>query len=164
MPNMPQMPPMDGSDVDFWTVFMTFKDWFLTVPFIIQVLIIAALTAITVGALVLTYYVIKGVFWLIFQIFKLFIELFKVIFGINRDKKINAPTTQPASKTVQTQVSSRPTLPTVAITPAVQTQIPTATKMFCPNCGQSFTDSMIALVQKNGKTFCEFCGAQVEIQ
>jgi hypothetical protein len=162
---MPTMPPMEGfEDADFWTVFMTFKDWFLTIPFIFQVLVIAALTAITVGSLVLTYYIIKGVFWLLWQIFKLFIELFKAIFGLNKGKTCCAPQLQPVTNVIPTPNTTRPATPTVIVTPPAQTQIPTATKMFCPNCGQSFTDQMITMVKKNGKTFCEFCGSQVEIQ
>jgi formylmethanofuran dehydrogenase subunit E len=39
---------------------------------------------------------------------------------------------------------------------------PAKPKMHCPECGEAFTDDMMGLLDKSERTFCEFCGNQLE--
>lgn len=146
--------PVDPETAGFWETFMSMKDWFMGLDLIFQILTIAVLTAVTVGVLVLVFYIIKGIFYLIVQMFKLLIEVIKLIFGVEKRKTVPSMTSQP-----NTQVVSQNT-----VTPMnqVQTIIPTKTQLFCPSCGQAFTPAMIELKAKNPKLYCEFCGNLIE--
>jgi hypothetical protein len=166
--------------------FMAFKEWFTAADFLTQLLVIVGLVAVTVGIFALIYYIIKGVFWVLYQILKLFIELIKAIFGIG---KTFIPKTQPAPATTQptanqqlihqtiiqpnpnttsqptvqvTYVAAQPTQMAQPVQPT-QTMSPSIQKLHCPNCGQQFTAQMIQLIAKDGKTFCEYCGNVVEM-
>lgn len=145
---------VDPETVGFWETFMSMKDWFMGLDLIFQILTIAVLTAITVGVLVLVFYILKGVFYLIGQMFKLMIEVIKAIFGVGKKKPV-----QQISAGTNTQVPQQ-NQPTTMV--QSQTSIPTSTALFCPSCGQAFTQAMIELKAKNPKLFCEFCGALIE--
>ena len=101
-----------------------FKGWFGGLELIFQILVIVALVAATVGVLVLIGYIIKGIFWLIGQIIKLFVAIFKAIFGIGKTKGKTAviqpsvvteaqATTKPHQKQSQTAVNVEKTVQTV---------------------------------------------------
>jgi predicted RNA-binding Zn-ribbon protein involved in translation (DUF1610 family) len=34
--------------------------------------------------------------------------------------------------------------------------------LHCPMCGESFTKEMFSLLNQSSKTFCEYCGYQLE--
>jgi DNA-directed RNA polymerase subunit RPC12/RpoP len=142
----------------------SFIDWFMGVytffhaqHIAVQILIIALLTAITVGAIVLAFYVVKLVFQLLFWLIKALFNLLKNIGGKKEP--------QPASSTQPTQVA----LATATVIPAQVIQATpvvapvVAQKLHCPNCGAEFTAEMMALIKQKTETFCESCGAKLKI-
>jgi hypothetical protein len=135
--------------------FVTGQPWYL------QLAIIVGLVAATVAAFTVVYYVIKGVIYLITQIFKL---LWSVLGAIFKKPVTNHPTAQPAPVTPSIQVTIPSPQPVTVNAQPVQTTIKPKEpgKKFCPMCGEVFTDKMMQLLTGQARVFCEFCGAGID--
>jgi hypothetical protein len=175
------MPPQPEEFDSFIDAFMAFFNFFHAQPGYTQILIIALLVAVTVGSIVLAYYIVKVVILLIVELFKLLIRFLKLIFGKNSKKQPQAPAAQPAAapvparpqnveqpmpqQTIRPQVVAPQAYKTTQIVPVAAQQPPISQnqmKLHCPMCGEKFTKEMIAVINGKGKAFCEYCGQELE--
>jgi hypothetical protein len=134
--------------------------WFLEFPLLTQVLII-------IGALVLVYYILKGVGYLLYYLFKglylllkaIFTGIYKLFEGIfyaisgkprKKEKVITSPHPEPV------QVSDHEP----KFKEGSEAKIP----YYCTECGQKITDSMNSLLTSRGVAFCFYCGKEFKLK
>ena len=158
-----------------WTIFQTGWDyvwqdpigWFLALPLLTQILVIVGIIALTIAAIVLVYYILKGVAYLLYYLFKGLYYLLKGIFlGIYKllESLYYAISGKPKKKeeTIP-QTPQPPTIPPEQISNLIQQneiRIPT----YCTECGQKITESMGSLLTSRGVAFCFYCGKEFEIR
>ncbi|MFX1239472.1 MAG: hypothetical protein ACFFA0_01610 [Promethearchaeota archaeon] len=140
-------------------------NWYLAQPLYGQILVLIGLVAVIALAVVILYYVIKGVAYLVYYVAKgvyyllkgiglLFYKLFKSLYYAISGKP------KPESTTVQEQqeppqVVKEPEL----ITPVQRTyQIVQPDVAFCSECGSPFSDSMVQTLSNKGFVYCIRCG------
>ena len=141
--------------------------WFLEFPLFNQILIVIGLIALTIAAIVVVYYVLKGVAYLLYYIFKGLYLIFKsiytglselledstyTIFGKSRkkDQIITPPSNEPISSPANTSNFEEKT----------DLKIP----YYCTECGQKLTKSMNALLTSRGVAFCFYCGEEFKLK
>ncbi|MHA1914778.1 MAG: hypothetical protein ACW986_05435 [Promethearchaeota archaeon] len=161
--------------MDFWIIFQTGWDyiwenpiaWFLQQTLLSQILIIVGVVAISIAAVILVYYILKGLAYFLYYIFKGLYYLFKAIFlgcyklfellfyvisGKPRGKKqiITPPSDQP----------------TVLIEPSPKMVERSEVEMpnFCTECGQKITESLESLLISRGVAFCFYCGNEFKVK
>jgi len=158
-----------------WSKFQTgwdyiWKDpigWFLELPLFIQTLFIITIIALSILAVVLVHYILKGVAYLLYYLFKGLYYLFKGIFlglyklfeaiyyaisGKLKKKEEIIPQT-PESLTIPSQQASNLIERNEISTPS-----------YCTECGQQITESMESLLISRGIAFCFYCGKQFELK
>jgi len=149
----------------YWQEFMT---WFLSMPILAQVLIIIGTIASLVLAVLIVYYVLKGVVYLVYYIlkgiylllkgifvgiYKLFEELYYAISGKPKPvKKASSSEDQKVSRP-QTYVEPEIIKPVLK---EIQTVQPNA--VYCSECGSQYTEKMLEQLTENGIAFCVYCG------
>jgi len=148
------------------TYWEQFLGWFLSIPIYAQMLLIIGAVAAIVLAVIVVYYVLKGVAHLIYYIlkgtymlikgilvgiYKLFEELYYAISGKPR------PVKEPSDKNcceqkeiIQEQEVIQPSQEEILI---VQTDA-----QFCSECGTQYTERMIEQLKVNGTAYCVYCG------
>lgn len=152
----------------YWQEFL---QWFLSVPLYGQVLVVVGAVAVLILALVVVYYVLKGVAYLVYYIlkgvylllkgiflgiYKLFEEIYYAITGkprpVKKEEESEIEVEPDASyvKVVEPQVESPIVMKDLA---AIQ---PDAA--YCSECGNQFTEQMQQKLHENGSTFCIYCG------
>jgi hypothetical protein len=147
-----------------------FVEWFLAMPIIFQALFIIGAVAAIVLAVIIVYYVLKGVAYLIYYIlkgtyllikgifigiYKLFEELFYVISGKPR------PVKQPSDKKCceQPEPPQQSSQEQEVILPSQkEIQIVQPDAIFCSECGTQYTERMIEQLKVNGIAYCVYCG------
>ncbi len=137
-------------------------DWFAAQPIYGQILILVGVIAILVLAVVIVYYVLKGVAYLVYYILKGVYYLFKGIglliykifealyYGISGESKPN---------TIQQQ--NQPQLREQIIQKAPiqkNSREVHAEVTFCSECGKKFSGSMIQTLSENDVVYCIHCG------
>jgi hypothetical protein len=158
-----------------WTMFQTGWDyiwedpvgWFLDLPLLTQILVLIGIIAITIAALVLVYYILKGVAYLLYYLFKGLYYLLKGIFlGIYKlfEAFYYAISGKPKnSKEPIPATLEPPVIPPEQISNLLQRNeisIPN----YCTECGQKITKSMESLLTSRRIAFCFYCGKQYEIK
>ncbi len=141
--------------------------WFLEFPLFTQILIIIGLIALTIAALVLVYYILKGVAYLLYYLFKGLYLLLKAIFtGIYKllEGLYYAISGKPRKKAPQiTSLPSEPIIP-----PEDSPMSPEVTDVkipyYCTECGQKITESMNTLLTSRGVAFCFYCGKEFKLK
>jgi hypothetical protein len=143
-----------------------FVEWFLAMPIYAQVLLILGAVAALVLAVIIVYYVLKGVAHLIYYIlkgtyllikgilvgiFKLFEELYYVISGKPR------PVKEPSGEECCEQPES-PQEQEVIIPAQAEIQIVQPDAIFCSECGTEYTERMLEQLRVNGIAYCVYCG------
>lgn len=141
--------------------------WFLALPLLTQILVIIGIVALTIAAIVLVYYILKGVAYLLYYLFKGLYYLLKGIFlGIY--KLIEALYYTISGKPKKRKESIPQTLEPPKIPPAQISNLITQNKIkiptYCTECGQKITNSMQSLLTSRGVAFCFYCGKQFEIK
>ena len=149
----------------YWQEFMT---WFLNMPIPAQVLTIIGTVASLILAVLIVYFVLKGVGYLIYYIlkgvylllkgifeglYKLFEEIYYDVSGkpkpvkkasINEEQKVNQP---------QTYVEPEIINPVLKEIQTVQSNA-----VYCSECGSQYTERMLEQLAENGIAFCVYCG------
>ena len=138
--------------------FADFLDFFQIQPLYLQIIIIAFLTACTVGMVTFAYYCIKAVV-------TFFIKLIKGTFKIGEaaikykkplNHKIgdhNAVTSPNQKGKNGTDVNEKAMKPNGTLDEKVK-----SVDYHCTNCGNKFSDKMMRTIINNEKVFCEYCG------
>ncbi len=148
----------------YWEQFVV---WFLAMPIYAQVLLIVGAVAALVLAVIIVYYVLKGVAHLVYYIlkgtyllikgifvgiFKLFEELYYVISRKPRPVKEQKCCEQPEQPQQPLQEQE------VILPSQKEIQIIQPDAIFCSECGTQYTERMIEQLKLNGIAYCVFCG------
>jgi hypothetical protein len=161
------------SDIAIW--WQEIVTWFLAQPIFAQVLVIIGVVAVLVLAVILVYYVLKGVAYLIYYLFKgiyyllkgiglLFYKIFEGLYyaisGKPRPPKAEKPQETPQQATQQPtqqqpQVEEEPIVPIQKTPQVVHPEI-----TFCSECGSKFTDTMFESLSTSGVAYCIHCGSK----
>lgn len=141
-------------------------NWYLAQPLYGQILVLVGVIALLALAVVIAYYVIKGVAYLVYYIIKgiyyllkgiglLFYKLFEALYYVISGKE--KPESTPAQEQqAQPQVEKQPE----PITPIQKTyKSKNSDVSFCSECGSKFSDSMIQALSTKGDVFCIHCGS-----
>ncbi|MFX1237250.1 MAG: hypothetical protein ACFFAS_06225 [Promethearchaeota archaeon] len=140
-----------------------FVEWFGTLPLLGQILLIAGAIAIVTLAVILVYYIIKGIVYLVYYLFKgiyyllkgiglgfykLFKGLYYKISGKEKPQKVSKvvyviPETVIIEKTPDTITSQQYNI------------------TFCNECGNKFTNSMKNQYNSKGQVYCVHCGNMI---
>jgi hypothetical protein len=141
-------------------------EWFLAMPIYLQALLIIGVFAVIVLAVIIVYYVLKGVAHLVYYIlkgtyllikgifvgiFKLFEELYYVISGKPR------PIKEPSDKECCEQ-PEHPQEQEVILPAQKEIQLIQPDAIFCSECGTQYTERMIEQLKTNGIAYCVYCG------
>jgi hypothetical protein len=150
----------------YWQEFL---QWFLSVPLYGQVLVVVGAVAVLILAVVLVYYVLKGVAYLVYYILKGVYHLLKAIFlGIYKifEELYYAISGKPRPVKKEEQKEEEPeeiqvekAEPEIEIKPIVKKIVmiqPDAA--YCSECGNQFTEQMQQKLSENGEAFCVYCG------
>ncbi|MFW9936502.1 MAG: hypothetical protein ACFFD5_02560 [Candidatus Thorarchaeota archaeon] len=144
-----------------------FMNWFLTIPMYGQILVIVGIVASLILAVVIVYYVLKGVAYLIYYIlkgvylllkgiglglYKLAEALYYAISGKPKPVKEEIEQEEPI---VQAPIQKVPE-PVKPIEPRYQSINPNAA--YCSECGGEFTSKMHEQLAESGVAFCVHCG------
>jgi len=149
----------------YWQEFIT---WFLSMPIHAQVLVIIGTVASLILAVIIVYYVLKGVGYLIYYIlegvyllvkgifeglYKLFEEIYYDISG--KPKPVKKASSSEEQKVNQPQTYVEPEIikPVLKEIQAVQ---PNA--LYCSECGSQYTEKMLEQLAETGIAFCVYCG------
>ena len=144
--------------------------WFLAMPIYAQVLLIVGVVAALVLAVIIVYYVLKGVAHLIYYvlkgtyllikgifvgIFKLFEELYYVISG--KPRPVKEPSDEECCEQPEPPQQS-PQEQEVILPSDKEIQIVQPDAVFCSECGTQYTERMIEQLKVNGIAYCVYCG------
>ncbi|MHA2390569.1 MAG: hypothetical protein ACXAEX_01255 [Promethearchaeota archaeon] len=140
-------------------------NWYLAQPIYGQILILVGVFALLALAIVIVYYVIKGVAYLIYYILKgvyyllksiglLFYKIFEALYyAISGEEK---PTKDPVKEQLappQVEKEPEPIIPIQKTYQTVQSDV-----TFCSECGNKFSDTMIQALSTKGAVYCIHCG------
>ncbi|WP_371804355.1 hypothetical protein [Candidatus Lokiarchaeum ossiferum] len=119
-----------------------------------QILFFALAVAITVLALTLTYWVVKGTLYLTYYAVKLsiYISYYSVVLSLLIPYAILKLVAKPIR-----DYSQRPLAPL--------NQAPVSAPVahrYCSECGKEFSNAMEEAIHNNGNCFCEKCGIKVD--
>ena len=149
----------------YWQEFMT---WFLSMPIPAQVLIIIGTVASLILAVLIVYFVLKGVGYLIYYIlkgvylllkgifeglYKLFEEIYYAISGKPKPVKKASSSEEQKVNPPQTYVEPEIIKPVLK---QVETIQPNA--VYCSECGSQYTEKMLEQLAETGIAFCVYCG------
>ncbi len=152
-----------------WSIFQTGWDyiwedpigWFLGLPLLNQILILIGIIVLSILALVLVYYILKGVAYLLYYLFKGLYYLFKAIFlGLYKlFEALYYAITGKSKKKEETipkppEISAIPPHHVPNLIERNEIRIPS----YCTECGQKTTKSMESLLISRGIAFCFYCG------
>jgi hypothetical protein len=137
-------------------------DWFLAQPLYGQILIIVGAVAILALAVVIVYYVIKGVAYLVYYVLKgvyyllkgiglLFYKIFEALYYAISGKP------KPGSQDEQSQVVIQKPIQVYSQPPKLE-QVVEADASFCTECGSKFSDNMMMQLREKGFVYCIHCG------
>ena len=154
-----------------WQVFVS---WFLGLPLFGQILVAVGLVTIIVLVFIGIYYLLKGIGYLIYYIFKavyyvirgIIIGIARVFQGISHAlSEKEGPKEQ--NKAEMEQEPSQPIeVQKEQISPVLDPVAQNVPKVisYCPECGVQFTDLMTNQLNKEGYTYCTFCGEKFDSQ
>ncbi|KKM08375.1 hypothetical protein LCGC14_1724400 [marine sediment metagenome] len=139
-------------------------NWFVIQPIYGQILILVGVIALLALAIVLVYYILKGVAYLVYYILKGTYYLLKgigLLFYKACEALYYAISEKPKPGSVSIQQPGAPQIeiqpePIIPIQKNHQHIQPDAT--FCTECGTKYTDKMIQTLSNKGSVFCIHCG------
>ena len=149
----------------FGLTWQAIVEWFLAQPIYAQVFVLIGVFAVLVLAVILVYYILKGVAYLVYYVLKgvyyllkgiglLFYKAFEGLYYLISGKP--KPQLNPApEQQVPPQVKQEEEL----IVPILKSeQIVRPEVVYCSECGNRFTDSMIQTISERGVAYCIHCG------
>jgi hypothetical protein len=142
-------------------------NWFIAQPLYGQILVLIGLIAILALAVVIVYFVLKGVAYLVYYVLKgvfyllkgiglLFYKIFEgLYYAISGKPKPESTAIQEQQVPPQVIVvkESEPIIPVQRTYQTVQSDV-----AFCSECGSQFSDSMVQTLTNKGFVFCIKCG------
>lgn len=141
-------------------------NWFLVQPIYGQILVLVGVIALLALAVVIAYYILKGVAYLVYYILKgvyyllkglglLFYKAFEALYyAISGETKPES--SAPAQEQqAPPQVEKQPE-PIISVQKTYQTIKPDVA--FCSECGSKFSESMVQTFSNNGFVHCIHCG------
>ena len=143
------------NNIGFW--YNVFVEWYLEQPIYGQVLTIIGLITLLALAITLVYYVIKGIAYLVYYIFKGVYLLLKYIgYGFYKLTEgfyyLVSGKSKPSKKeTSHTSIQNN-------FTDEYQYILE-----YCSECGRRMSKRMKLHFEKNGMTFCENCGTNLNL-
>ncbi len=140
---------------------------FLNLPLFSQILIIIGLIALTIAALVLVYYILKGLAYLLYYIFKGLYYLFKGIFlGFYKLFEAFYHAISGKPKKSKQEILAIPETPQFSreYFPNKIEQNKFKIPNYCTECGQKITESMSSLLTSRGVGYCFHCGKEFNLQ
>ena len=158
----------------FGTTWQEIVDWFLIQPLFAQILVLVGVFAVLTLAVILVYYILKGVGYLVYYIlkgvyyllkgiglliYKIFEGLYYAISGKPKPVKNQVvviqqvPVQQASPQVRQVKQEEEPIVPIQKTVQIVQPEV-----TFCNECGNKFTDSMLQTLSDRGVAFCIHCG------
>ena len=148
-------------------------DWFLLQPIYAQVLVLIGVFAVLTLAVILVYYILKGVGYLIYYLLKgiyyllkgiglLFYKIFEALYyAISGKPKPVKESKMEQQAPLQPQVVHKVMQEQEPIVPIQQSeQIVRPEVAFCSECGNKFSDSMLHTLQERGIAYCIHCGSK----
>ena len=141
--------------------------WYLNLPLFGQVLLIIGLIALTILALILVYYILKGVGYLLYYLFKGIYYLLKFLFlGIYKlfEALYYAITGKPRKEKKEppkiTEIQAIPNIYNKSFIVKDNIKIPS----YCTECGQKTTESQGQLLISTGIAHCYYCGKEFKLR
>ncbi|MFX0029328.1 MAG: hypothetical protein ACFE8B_08970 [Candidatus Hermodarchaeota archaeon] len=140
-------------------------DWYIAQPLYGQILVLIGLFAVLALAVVIVYYVLKGVAYLVYYVIKgiyyllkgiglLFYKLFEALYyAISGKPKPEVANVQEQATPPQVEKEPEPITPVQRTYQKVQPDV-----AFCSECGNPFSDSMIQTLTNKGFVYCIRCG------
>ncbi|MFW9882236.1 MAG: hypothetical protein ACFFG0_54940 [Candidatus Thorarchaeota archaeon] len=140
-------------------------NWYIAQPLYGQILVLIGVIAVLALAVVVVYYVLKGVAYLVYYVLKgvyyllkgiglLFYKIFEgLYFAISGKQKSNPVSAQEKQVPPQIQRESESIIPVQRTYQIVQSDV-----AFCSECGSQFSDSMIQTLSSKGFVYCIHCG------
>ena len=140
-------------------------NWYLAQPIYGQILVLVGFFALLALAVVIAYYIIKGIAYLVYYLikgvyyllkgigllfYKLFEALYYAISGKQKPETASVPDQQ-----APPQVEKEPE-PIIPVQRAYQNVHPDVA--FCSECGSKFSDSMVQTLSSKGFVYCIHCG------
>ena len=143
-------------------------DWFLIQPIYAQILVLVGVFAVLTLAVILVYYILKGVGYLVYYIlkgvyyllkgigllfYKIFEGLYYAISGKPKPDNNQVPVQQAPPQVIVVKQAEEPIVPIQKTTQVVRPEV-----TFCSECGNKFTDSMVQTLSERGIAYCIHCG------
>ena len=154
-------------------------DWFLVQPLYGQILVLIGAVAVLALAVVIAYYVIKGVAYLVYYLLKgiyyllkgiglLFYKLCEALYyAISGKEKPNANIQEQQG----VEVIQKPVQQVPQLQPQKVVQFVDHDAAFCTECGNEFSQAMAQQLHEKGFVYCINCGKgfksnfmQIEVQ
>ena len=137
-------------------------DWFLAQPLYGQILVIVGAVAILALAVVIVYYVLKGVAYLIYYVLKgvyyllkgiglLFYKIFEALYYAISGKPKPGSQDKQNQEVIQKHVQ-------VYSYPQKLVQVVEPEASFCTECGSRFSENMMIQLKEKGFVYCIHCG------
>jgi len=148
----------------FGTPWQEVVDWYLAQPVYGQILVLIGAFALLALAVVIVYYVLKGVAYLIYYILKgvyyllkgiglLFYKICEGLYYLISGKP------KPSKKNQEQPIMQQMSEPIVKSVPVVnQFQVVQPEITFCSECGNKFSESMMRTLGDKGFVYCIHCG------
>ena len=141
-------------------------NWYLVQPIYGQILVLVGVIALLALAVVILYYILKGVAYLVYYILKgvyyllkglglLFYKAFEALYYVISGKPKPESSTPAQEQQTPPQVERQPE-PIIPVQKTYQTINPDVA--FCSECGSKFSDSMVQTMSNNGSVYCVHCG------
>ncbi len=140
--------------------------WFLGLSLLVQILVFVVLIAIAILALILVYYILKGVAYLLYYLFKGLYYLLKGIFtGLSKllERLSYEISGKPRKKDQSTSPISKEYIEHPKHVSNFEEIAEVKTPYYCTECGQKITDSMGTLLNERGVAFCFYCGKEFKL-
>jgi len=140
-------------------------NWYLVQPIYGQILVMVGLVALLALAVVIAYYVIKGVAYLVYYVLKGIYYLLKGIgllfykiceglyYAISGKSKPEPVSAQEQQAPPQVEKEPEPIIPVQRTYQTVHPEV-----AFCSECGSQFSESMVQTLSSRGFVYCIHCG------
>ncbi|MHA2290207.1 MAG: hypothetical protein ACXABG_15585 [Promethearchaeota archaeon] len=140
--------------------------WFLQQSLLSQILILVGIIAISMAAVILIYYILKGVVYLLYYLFKGLYYLFKALFlGIHKLFELIIYGIPGKPKENEKIIASIPEQPfgqdsqSSQLIDSDDLDLPN----YCSDCGRKITESLESLLISQGVAFCFYCGNEFKV-
>ena len=146
-------------------------NWYLAQPLYGQILILVGVVALLALAIVIVYYVLKGVAYLVYYILKgvyyllkgiglLFYKLFEALYyAISGETKPEKPPVEEQQNPSPVEEQPEPIVPAQKSFQTVYSDV-----TFCSECGSEFSETMIQTLSDKGFAYCIHCGKGFQVK